>query len=210
MTDPSEPVFPSGAPPEKTSQLLRQFADQLGGERVSLEDVVASLGDRGLGVLMAIFAVPNIFPAPIPFGNVIFGIPVIILAVHLMLGWPRLVLPKSIARRSIGASVLKSITPRLAGMLARIEPLLKPRLPAVSTPAAERVIGLICVVLSILSALPIPFGHMVPALALMVIGLGLIEHDGAAILLGAALGIAGVLVFSLVVFGLASGLSHLI
>lgn len=210
MTDPSEPVFPSGAPPEKTSQLLRQFADQLGGERVSLEDVVASLGDRGLGVLMAIFAVPNIFPAPIPFGNVIFGIPVIILAVHLMLGWPRLVLPKSIARRSIGASVLKSITPRLAGMLARIEPLLKPRLPAVSTPAAERVIGLICVVLSILSALPIPFGHMVPALALMVIGLGLIEHDGVAILLGAALGIAGVLVFGLVVFGLASGLSHLI
>lgn len=210
MADPSEPVSPSGARPEKTSQLLRQFAAQLGGERVSLEDVVASLGDRGLGVLMAIFAVPNIFPAPVPFGNVIFGIPVIILAVHLMLGWPRLVLPKSIARRSIGASVLKSITPQLAGMLARIEPLLKPRLPVVSTPAAERVVGLICVVLSILSALPIPFGHMVPALALMVIGLGLIEHDGVAILLGAALGIAGVLVFGLVVFGLAHGLSHLI
>jgi len=208
MTDPSEPL--SGARPEKTSQLLRQFADQLGGERVSLEDVVASLGDRGLGVLMAIFAVPNIFPAPVPFGNVLFGIPVIILAVHLMLGWPRLVLPKSIARRSIGSGVLKSITPQLAGMLARIEPLLKPRLPAASTPAAERAIGLICVVLSILSALPIPFGHMVPALALMVIGLGLIEHDGVAILLGAALGIAGVLVFGLVVFGLASGLSHLI
>jgi len=208
MADPSEP--PSGARPEKTSQLLRQFADQLGSDRVSLEDVVASLGDRGLGVLMAIFAVPNIFPAPIPFGNVLFGIPVIILAVHLMLGWPRLVLPKTIAQRSIGAGMLKSITPQLAGMLARIEPLLKPRLPAVSTPAAERIIGLICVVLSILSALPIPFGHMVPALALMVIGLGLIEHDGAAILLGAALGLAGLLVFGLVVFGLASGLGHLI
>ena len=210
MPTSSEPGSPSGARPEKTSQLLRQFADQLGSDRVSLEDVVASLGDRGLGVLMAIFAVPNIFPAPVPFGNVLFGIPVIILAVHLMLGWPRLVLPKTIARRSIGASVLKSITPQLAGMLARIEPLLKPRLPAVSTAAAERIVGLICVVLSILSALPIPFGHMVPALALMVIGLGLIEHDGAAILLGAALGLAGVLVFGLVVFGLASGLSHLI
>lgn len=210
MPTSSDPASPSGVRPEKTSQLLRQFADQLGSDRVSLEDVVASLGDRGLGVLMAIFAVPNIFPAPVPFGNVLFGIPVIILAVHLMLGWPRLVLPKTIGRRSIGASVLKSITPQLAGMLARIEPLLKPRLPAVSTAAAERIIGLICVVLSILSALPIPFGHMVPALALMVIGLGLIEHDGAAILLGAALGLAGVLVFGLVVFGLASGLSHLI
>ena len=210
MAPPSEPASPSGARPEKTSQLLRQFSENLGSERVTFADVVASLGDRGLGVLMAIFAVPNIFPAPIPFGNVIFGIPVIILAVHLMLGWPRLILPKAIARRSIGAGVLKSITPQLAGMLARIEPLLKPRLPAVSTATAERVIGLICVVLSILSALPIPFGHMVPALALMVIGLGLIEHDGVAILLGAAVGLAGVLVFGLVVFGLASGLSHLV
>lgn len=205
-----EPASSSDARPEKTSQLLRQFTDQLGSERVSLEDVVAKLGDRGLGVLMAIFAVPNIFPAPVPFGNVLFGIPVIILAIHLMLGWPRLVLPKTIARRSIGAGVLKSITPKLAGMLARIEPLLKPRLPAVSTPAGERLIGLICVVLSILSALPIPFGHMVPALALMVIGLGLIEHDGVAILLGAALGLAGVLIFGLVLFGLAHGLSHLV
>ena len=210
MTESPDPDSPSGARPEKTSQLLRQFAEHLGTERVSLQDIVASLGDRGLGVLMAIFAVPNIFPAPIPFGNVVFGIPVIILAVHLMLGWPRLKLPRAVAGHSVGAGMLKSFAPRLAGMLARIEPLLKPRLPAVSTPAAERIIGLICVILSILSALPIPFGHMVPALALVVIGLGLIEHDGAAILLGAALGVAGLLVFGLVVFGLASGVGHLI
>ena len=201
----STPDDTSGVRPEKTSQLLRDFAAHLKAERISLEDVVASLGDRGLGVLMAVFAVPNIFPSTVPFGNVITGIPVIILAVHLMLGWPRLVLPRWLARRSIGAGTLKSIAPRLASMLARIEPLLKPRLPAVSHAAAERVIGLICVILSILSALPIPFGHMVPALALMVIGLGLIEHDGAAILLGAALGLAGAILFGLVVFGLATG-----
>ncbi len=210
MTDSSEPDSPPGARPEKTSQLLRQFAEHLGGERVSLEDIVAGLGDRGLGVLMAIFAVPNIFPATVPFGNVLTGIPVIILAVHLMLGWPRLVLPKAVARRSINAGTLQSLAPRLAALLARIEPLLKPRLPAVSAAAGERIVGSICVILSILSALPIPFGHMVPALALMVIGLGLIEHDGVAILLGVALGLAGVLVFALVVFGLASGLHHLI
>ena len=208
MADISEP--PSGARPEKTSQLLRHFADHLGSARVSLEDIVAGLGDRGLGVLMAIFAVPNIFPSTVPFGNVITGIPVIILAVHLMLGWPRLVLPKTLARRSIAAATLQSLAPKLAAMLARIEPLLKPRLPAVSAAMGERIVGLVCVILSILSALPIPFGHMVPALALMVIGLGLIEHDGMAILLGVALGLAGVLVFALVVFGLASGLHHLI
>ena len=204
------PDSPSDPSPEKTSQLLRAFAAHLGAERVSLQEIVSGLGDRGLGVLMAIFAVPNIFPSTVPFGNVITGIPVIILAVHLMLGWRRLVLPHFIARRSIGAATLKSFTPKLAAMLARIEPLLKPRLPAISSATAERIIGVICLILSILSALPIPFGHMVPALALMVIGLGLIEHDGIAILLGAALGLAGAVLFGLVVFGLATKLSQLI
>jgi hypothetical protein len=199
---------PSPERPEKTSQLLRDFAERRAADRVSFGDLVDALGDRGLGVLMAIFAVPNIFPAPIPFGNVILGIPVIILAVHLMLGWRRLVLPRALAERSIEASMLRSFAPKLASTLARIEPLLKPRLPAVSSGVAERMIGVICVALSLLSAMPIPFGHMVPAMALMVIGLGLIEHDGAAILLGAALGLAGVVVFGLVIFGLATGLDH--
>ena len=69
-------------------------------------------------------------------------------------------------------------------------------------------VGMLAFLLSILSALPIPFGHMVPALALMVIGLGLIEHDGAAILLGTAVGVMGILVFGLVLFGLTRGINH--
>ncbi len=201
---------PSDARPDKTSRLLREFAERLTGERVSVEEIDTALGDRGLGMLMAIFAVPNIFPSTVPFGNVLTGVPVIVLAVHLMLGWRRLVLPRFLARRSIGAQTLKTFAPKLAAMLARIEPLLTPRLPAVSSAAAERIIGAICLVLSILSALPIPFGHMVPALALMVIGLGLIEHDGVAILFGAALGLAGTVLFGLVVFGLASRLNHFV
>jgi hypothetical protein len=188
--------------------LLREFAEALTAERVSLAEIDRGLGDRGLGVLMAIFAVPNIFPSTVPFGNVITGIPMILLAVHLVLGWRQLVLPQFLARRSIGAQTLKSFAPKLASVLARVEPLLKPRLSMVSSPMAERIIGVLALILSILSALPIPFGHMVPALALMVIGLGLIEHDGAAILLGAVLGLVGAVVFGLVLFGLAKGFNH--
>ena len=201
--------FESDAPrPERTSQLLRDFAETLTAERVSLAEMDRGLGDRGLGVLMAVFAVPNVFPSTVPFGNVITGIPMILLAAHLVLGWRQLVLPRFLARRSIAAQTLKSFAPKLAAVLARVEPLLKPRLSLISSPMAERIIGVLALMLSILSALPIPFGHMVPALALMVIGLGLIEHDGAAILLGVVLGLMGVLVFGLVLLGLARGLNH--
>ena len=194
--------------PERTSQMIYDLLQTLEGERVSLEDLVAALGDRGLGVLIALFAVPNILPATVPFGNVATGVPVIILALHLMLGWPRLVLPEFLAKRTIGTSLLKSLAPRIAKLLSRIERFLKPRLLGVSTPVAERLIGVLCLVLSIISAMPIPFLHMLPALGLCIIGLGLIEHDGLAIVSGIVLGLVGALAIGLILVGVASGLAH--
>jgi hypothetical protein len=192
--------------PARTSQVLGDFIETLNVERISLEDIIAALGDRGLGVLIALFAIPNIFPSTVPFGNVPTGLPVIFLAVHLMAGWPRLVLPDFLAKRTVGAKLLKSFTPKLATVLSRAERLFKPRLLGVTGPSAERFIGALCLLLSIISTLPIPFGHNLPALGLTIIGLGLVEHDGFAILLGAALGLIGVLLLGAVLFGLATHL----
>jgi hypothetical protein len=195
--------------PARTSQMLRDFAQSLDSERVSLEEIIGALGDRGLGVLIAIFATPNILPSTVPFGNVGTGIPVIFLAAHLMLGWQRLVLPGFLARRTIGAGLLKAFVPKMAAVLAWIEPMLRPRLLGITGLAAERIIGAVCLFLSIISTLPIPFGHNLPAIGLTIIGLGLIEHDGFAILLGAAIGIAGAILLALVLIALAAGMHHL-
>jgi hypothetical protein len=126
-----------------------------------------------------------------------------------MLGAQHLALPRILAKRTIGAKLLKAFVPRLAAIMARIEKLLRPRLLEVIGPGGEKIIGVLCLLLSIVSSLPIPFGHNLPALGLTLIGLGLIEHDGLAIVLGAAAGIIGVAAVALVLFGLASGLRYL-
>ena len=72
--------------PARTSDLLREFASALTAERVTFGEVVAGLGDRGLGVLIAIFALPNILPSTVPFGNVAWGIPPLVFSVQLLLG----------------------------------------------------------------------------------------------------------------------------
>ena len=77
----------------RTSELLREFTATLDKDRVSLEDIVEGLGDRGLGVLLAIFALPNMFPSLVPFGNVATGIPPLIFAIQLTMGEHRLTLP---------------------------------------------------------------------------------------------------------------------
>ena len=141
MNPDSADVFRLREWPVRTSQVLGDFIETLKADRISLEDVIAALGDRGLGVLIAVFAIPNIIPSTVPFGNVATGAPVIFLAVHLMAGWPRLVLPDFLAKRTLNAKTLRAFTPKLAAVLSRVERLFKPRLLSVTGVAAERCIG---------------------------------------------------------------------
>jgi hypothetical protein len=180
------------ARPMRTSELLRKFAHSLPSDRVTLAEIVSGLGDRGLGVLIAIFALPNILPSTVPFGNVATGIPVLIFSVQLLLG------------------VEQALAPRVASVLSWFERLLTPRLSWVTGQRAERFIGVVAIILALVSTLPIPFGHNLPALGLVLIGLGLIERDGLAILTGAAIGLLGSILLGLVIFGVAHGLSFII
>lgn len=198
------------ATPTRTSTLLRNFAAAVDQERVSVGEIVVALGDRGLGVLMAVFAIPNMLPSAVPFGNTVFGVFPLIFAVHLACGFDRLMLPASIANRSISATSFKALVPRVAAVLAWFERLLKPRFPGVTGLNIERLVGVICVVLALITMVPIPFAHNLPALALVLIGLGLIERDGLAIVIGAVIGVAGTVLYGLVLVGLASGLRFLL
>ncbi len=197
-------------PPMRTSELLRTFAHSLTSDKVTLEHIVSGLGDRGLGVLIAIFALPNILPSTVPFGNVATGIPPLVFAVQLMLGVDHLMLPGFMGRWKTGTHWLKVLAPKVAAVLSWFEALLKPRMEWVTVPRMERLIGVVAIVLALVSTLPIPFGHNLPALGLVLIGLGLIERDGLAILIGAGIGLIGAVLLALVIFGVAHGLAFII
>jgi len=194
----------------KTSEMFAAFAASRKSGRVSVREIVDTLGDRGLGVLIAIFAIPNVFPSTVPFGNVLTGIPVILLALQLMLGFERLILPDFIERRTVDATWITRAAPTVVRLFGFIERLLKPRLGFMTTESAERSVGVLLFFLSILSTLPVPFGHQIPALAIILIGLGLIEGDGFAILAGALIGVAGLAALVLLVIGIVHGAHHLL
>jgi len=196
--------------PPRTSHVLRNFSASLTTPRVTVAEIVKALADRGLGVLIAIFALPNVLPSTVPFGNVPAGISVIVFSVQLLLGMQHLILPDFIGNRSIRTGTFKMFAPRVASVLSWIERLLAPRQAWVTGMVAERIVGAICVVLSIVSTIPIPFAHNMPALGLTLIGLGLIERDGIAILAGIVIGITGVVLLALVMFGFAHGVAELL
>jgi hypothetical protein len=82
--------------------------------------------------------------------------------------------------------------------LRRLEAVSRPRLPVLFGGVGQRVLGLVCTVFAIVLILPIPLGNILPAAAVSVLSLSLVQRDGALALLGYALAAAsvGVLAFA--------------
>ena len=193
------------AHPSRLSDVLQDLAQDEARSRISLGDMMALLQARAFGPLMVVFALPNILPNP-PGTSAILGLPLVFLTFQMVIGskpwFPRFLADRSLARTDF-ARIVTPLLPRMA----RVEKLLRPRLDALSSPTGERLTGIICLVLAILLALPIPFGNLAPAVALALIGLGLTERDGLWILLGVACGFgAGIFVSGLVWGVVQSGL----
>jgi hypothetical protein len=197
-----------GKDDKRTSELLRDFASGLTAPRVSFSEIDNALGERGFGVLIAILSLPSAIPggpSAVPGFTTVVGVPIIILSSQLMFGRTNLGLPGFIERRTFDTPGFQKVVAHIAKVLAWFEKFLKPRFHVLTGAVAERVLGAFCVILAVILALPIPLGNNLPALALGLIGLGLIEQDGIAILVGLLSGIAGIVVAGLVVFGMTEG-----
>lgn len=192
------------------SRLLGDFLAGWQGERVRLKDVVDVLDDRAHGLLLLILAVPNIIPNPVPGLSGVLGVPLILVAAQLMLGLRQPWLPAFLAERSMSIDRFRALVLKVIPWLQRLERLLNPRLRWICRRPAEQLLAAFCVILAIILALPIPLGNTPTALAISLIALGLIEHDGAAIAAGVAVGAAGIAIVSAVLVALIQVLLFLV
>ncbi len=188
-------------PKQALSSLLLALAQREDAARVSIDDLLQALGDRALGALIFFFAFPNVLPLP-PGTSFILGAPLVFLVGQLMLSMPPW-LPHFIGKRSMAQPDFAALVARIAPWLVRAEKLLRPRLQALSSEPMERVIGAVSLLLALLVVLPIPFGNMLPALAISCMALGLLERDGVWIVLGLITSAVAAVVVSGVVVGVA-------
>jgi hypothetical protein len=176
------------------SVVLFRLANDTSRERISVGDLLAALGDRAIGALMFFFAAPNVLPVP-PGVSTLLGAPLLFLSAQLMLGM-RPWLPGVVTRRSISRDDLATLVRRIVPWLAKAEKLLKPRAAVLVRPPVEYVVGLVCLVLAAILMLPIPLGNTLPALAISLLALGVLERDGVWIAIGLlASAVAGTVVW---------------
>ena len=197
--EPGEEAMKAEASGPPLSSVLEQLAEDGARERISVGDLLNALSDRALGALLFVFACPNALPA-LPGTSMILGAPLVLLAAQLAFKrkpW----LPGFIARRSMARLDFQGLIARICPWLRRAETMLRPRASAWALPPMEYLVGLVCLLLAIVVLLPIPLGNMLPALAISMLALGILERDGIWVLAGMTVAFASLGVVSGVVWG---------
>ena len=186
-SDPDDPS-PAGNPPGEDRS------------KISLGEIMDALGDRAFGALLLILSIPNVLP--VPGLSTATGVPMILLGAQMAAGRHSPWLPRRMLAVSFDRKAFLGVIRRAKPWAERVERHLRPRLPAMAGPTAERLLGLAVVVLAVILSLPIVFGNQPPALAIALIALGLMESDGVFVSAGLVAGLLAIAIVAAVLLGL--------
>jgi hypothetical protein len=191
-------------PAARISDVLRALVEGA-GPTLSVREIVDALGGRAFAVLVALLGVPNSIPMvpPIPF---ICGLLLASVAVQILLGWQAPWLPRRLLDRHIARAEARRAVERALPWIEKLERFSRPRLTFLDSDIGWRVVGGVLFVLALGLIVAAPIVGQIPlGIAVLLIGFGLVERDGAVIIAGAVVGAIGVSLSLGFAFALVSG-----
>jgi hypothetical protein len=87
-------------------------------------------------------------------------------------------LPDRLNRWSFDREGFGRLVAKISPWLVRLERMARPRFWPETYRLAERLAGVVAILLSLMIMLPIPFANAVPAIAICLLALGISERDG--------------------------------
>ena len=187
---------------ESQASRLRSAAAALEGQTMSLQQLFRLHGRAGPGALLVVLSVPCMLP--IPGAGMFLSMGMVMVAWMIWRYYPRLVMPRKVGRWKLSATMARRALHTLAWMYDQASRVMRVRMAWWLQPLHRIWLAPLVALLALVIFLPIPFGNVLPAAVLMLIGLGLVFEDGLAILIGVVLGVT----LLAVLIALASGMTH--
>ena len=185
--------YENGSSASKPSERLRRYVSAVAGERVALGDIVRVLGDSTPGFVLLVLALPAFIPTGLPIAAPA-GAAMMAIGALMVIGRTEIAMPSWLAHRSLTQAQFGYLVRFTAPVMAWLERLLAPRLAWMLNRRQLRIVGVMVAVDGLLIFLPIPFGNMIPAFAVMVIALGMMIGDGVAVLSGILVSVIAILI----------------
>ena len=169
-------------------QRLRASAAGLTQDRVSVAQLADFHGAAAQGTSMVLLAAPCMLP--VPGVGTVLGLGLAMMALAMWRGQTGAGLPLRVAEFQMSGRWASRVLGLLAHFYELASKLSRSRLHALSGAGRQGGLAAMTGVMAVLIILPIPFGNVLPATALMLLGLGLVYRDGVAVLLaiGTAIG----------------------
>jgi hypothetical protein len=164
---------------------LETLHARLRGKALTLAELKQALKGRGSAILLILLALPFCFVA-IPGLSMPFGIAIGLIGACLVIGrepW----LPRFIMHRRLSTARSAQLLTGAIKVARQLEKFVRPRLAFLHAgPGMLRLIGLGIVIasLGLMLPLPIPFSNSIPAWAVVLLAIGMMEKDGLCVLLG--------------------------
>jgi len=169
------------------------------GETVTLGELRDRLARRGFGLLMIVLALPTLIPVLPPGSAAVIGLLYILLSLQMLFGKDEPWLPKRVSRYRLSARTIAALRTRGVPLLRRIERFSRPRPLLLNDRVVSRGVAVVVLVLGIVLLSPLPFLNTLPAMAVLFMGIGLLNRDRVFIAAGLVLTAAVLLVIG---FGL--------
>lgn len=174
------------------AQRLRAAAEALQEEPLRLQQLFRLHGKAGPGALLVVLAIPCLLP--LPGTGSLMSLGLVALAWMIWRHFPRLVMPRRVGRFQLSAPMARRALHSLAWLYEQSARLMRARLRWWVQPGHRVWLAPLVAAMAAIIFVPIPFGNIVPASVLLLLGLGLVFEDGLALLAGAAIGVVLVIV----------------
>ncbi|MEO0948978.1 MAG: exopolysaccharide biosynthesis protein [Cyanobacteria bacterium J06641_5] len=184
-----------------STELQRFFFEEERQPQVKLNDVLALAQERIFGFLFVLIALPSALPVPAAGYSIPFAVVILLLAAQLVLGSRRPWLPPRLLNASVKLEMAQGFAKAGIPWLKRFEAIAKPRLNFVCTSGlGQRLIGVAIALMAVSMMIPIPGTNTLPAIGIVLTGLGLVEDDGILALLGLLVCLAGATLTTLIIW----------
>lgn len=197
----SEP--PRSEPP--VSQRLRALVRSMPRTGITLSELIRSVGNDGLLILVALLTLVFLIPISIPGVSTVFGAAILLISVSRLFG-RALWIPSKLEHRVIGTRKLRPLLRKALSWLKKLERVSRPnRIGWLVTGGVVAFFNNAALILgAVLLMMPfglIPFSNTFPAVAILFLAIGLLQRDGVCILLGHISNVVTIVYFSVLIGG---------
>ena len=174
-----------GTEPQALAPLVGIWADAFPDARpTTIGEIVDRVADRGFGLLLVTLSLPTLIPVLPPGTATVIGLAYVVLGIQMLRGAVRPWVPKRVRSVRLSGSATAALRAVGVGTLSRMAHATRPRVWYLPDEVYMRGAGFVVVLLGLLLLTPIPFLHTMPAIAVILLGLGLFNHDGLLVIAG--------------------------